>query len=209
MLCLKCPSKPALVLQCKESKIVFQALNQSKVFCKGCGYLFGKDYKRCRLYGCLKCLDYFICSNCKLCANGHFLFKCYSLRLKGPGSYSENTYKCDRCLKLVPLRKPGEFVWHCNTCKYDVCPSHFQERPHEEQTKNTGVQFEPMPLPPAPEMPANIQNQESSKPLPIGLFDQEEEQYKLMPSKLLSMEQLEESGWGDEEAPELEEGAWE
>ena len=74
-------------------------------------------------------MKYFICSNCKICLEGHTMFKCYSLKSKSLGGiYSLNNYTCDICVVEKQIGMDGfDFVWHCNACEYDVCPAHFPD----------------------------------------------------------------------------------
>ena len=104
----------------------------SKNMCKGCGFDFGPNntLSRKKVWRCKSCNDFLVCSNCKLCKNGHQMFKCYSLVHKGSGGYKSNSYGCDFCSASNKIKEDnpiGNFVWHCNVCEYDVCPSHFLE----------------------------------------------------------------------------------
>ena len=75
----------------------------------------------------MKCQNYFVCSNCKMCKAGHNLFKCYSLKNKGMGGYKQNNFNCDVCKKskyIVPGTE-DDYVWHCNPCQFDACKCHF------------------------------------------------------------------------------------
>lgn len=151
MFCLKCPGTPALREPWSDSPLPDNSLNvQDDAFCRGCGYSFGKDHRSKSMWRCLKCNDYFVCTNCKLCKNNHHLIKRYNLKNHGSaGSYKENSYSCDCCSSYVTLKpaaklenpteaqkfdaflaehngKTGNtFVWHCLGCKYDICPKHF------------------------------------------------------------------------------------
>lgn len=139
MFCVSCPDHPKLVQLSPEVQI--DANSPEKVCCKGCGYKFGADFQNKKVKGCVKCKNFFLCMNCKLCQNGHYLFKCFDLRTKkAGGTYDSNKYNCDCCgvtrtIRPLPpntedqiLAKLHEqhFVWHCNTCNFDLCPRHFQ-----------------------------------------------------------------------------------
>lgn len=131
MNCGKCPDKPKLIPPWESKNLPFTApahwTQSTKVMCKGCGYDFARNIKGKAVWRCTKCNDYFVCSNCKLCKSGHGLFKCYSLKLKGQGGYKNNNYRCDHCLVSKTVREGTDipFVWHCNPCQYDACPTHF------------------------------------------------------------------------------------
>ena len=157
MHCLSCSDRPPLVWNGSAGSQISPPKN-AKVNCKGCGYSFGPDLSKKKLWGCAACHQYVVCSNCKLCSNGHQLFKCYSLQQKGsPGTiYRMNAYTCDVCsLQVtVPETPPQNFVWHCNPCQYDVCPRHFDQqaacfRPFEAEGAATGQP--PFFAPTAPE----------------------------------------------------------
>lgn len=151
MFCLKCPQQPPLRAPWIDTPIAEAALTiPTEVYCRGCGYSFGKEYKSKLMWRCTKCNDYFVCTNCKLCKNNHHLNKRYQLKNHASsGSYTENSYSCDLCSAYVTLKpvakgedlteaqkfeafiaeqngKTGNsFVWHCVGCKYDICPKHF------------------------------------------------------------------------------------
>ena len=126
MNCLKCAAKPTLVLTTPEKPETFTPIG--KIYCRGCGYLFKELTPNKILWGCKSCSDYFVCTNCKLCKQGHALFKCYNLTKKGSGggTYLSNKYSCDVCSLTTDAVKKGQaFVWHCNPCQFDACPHHF------------------------------------------------------------------------------------
>ena len=130
MYCFKCPNSK--LYPPSESKLPTPLPKNSKKICKGCGYDFGVSSEIQKAYRCGNCTDYIICSNCRLCQNGHQMFKCYSLRKKGNGGgiYPLNQYNCDFCGvndQIDPTNPIKNFVWHCNSCEYDVCPKHFYE----------------------------------------------------------------------------------
>jgi hypothetical protein len=142
MHCLNCSDHPHLVQLSSDLKI--DAVNPDKVACRGCGYKFGADYHTKQVRGCIKCRSFFLCSNCKLCINGHYLFKCFDLKnKKAAGLYRSNKYNCDYCSVTKTIRslptdheelgiaklQDNHFVWHCNTCDFDICPKHFQQSP--------------------------------------------------------------------------------
>ncbi len=130
MFCQKCSDKPELVPPGKPHQNSAGVILPTKVFCRGCGYNYGAPAKVnfSQMWRCTKCMDYYVCTNCKMCHEGHFLFKCYSLRLKGTpgGFYQQNMFNCDVCHKdcmIGPNHFP--YVYHCNPCEYDVCLKHY------------------------------------------------------------------------------------
>ena len=127
MNCIKCASQTPLILCTPEKPQIF--MPTGKIFCRGCGYLFKELTPNKIFWGCNVCQDYFVCSNCKLCSEGHSLFKCYSLVKKEVGgSYVDNMYNCDFCgVMSCVVKKDINYVWHCNPCNYDVCPQHFHD----------------------------------------------------------------------------------
>ena len=130
MWCLKCPASK--LSPPSESSKLPTPTSATKNTCKGCGYEFGASntLSKKKVWRCKACNDFLVCSNCKLCKNGHHLFKCYSLLAKGMGGYKSNSYGCDFCSTSNKIKEDSplcNFVWHCNSCEYDVCPSHFLE----------------------------------------------------------------------------------
>ena len=126
MYCKKCPGNPQLVYSTKDQPANFIAPTEKNI-CKACGYNFGKINANTKkvLWGCKTCQEYYICSNCKLCREGHALFKCYSLRKKSQGGlYASNQFNCDVCDTVQKIPEGG-YVWHCNPCQFDACHKHY------------------------------------------------------------------------------------
>ena len=148
MYCFKCPNKK--LSPPSEAILLPKPVETAKNTCKGCGYDLGNNLKLSKVFRCKNCNDYMICSNCKLCKKGHQMFKCYNLKPKGASLYLSNKYGCDFCnaTNAIDHQDPlNNFVWHCNPCKYDVCPSHFfettlqieQEEIRKKEVKEKGI----------------------------------------------------------------------
>ena len=110
MQCTKCSSKFKNV-SLSDGKIC-----PINITCLGCGVrIFSKigGYYECT--GC----EVYLCCNCKLCPEGHFLSRVLFLNEKGEELYAVNKYNCDSC--LTSKKNEGKGVWHCNECEYDIC----------------------------------------------------------------------------------------
>ena len=94
--------------------------NNTKKFCYACGIIIAnkEGYLSCNY-----CKKVNICSNCKICPQGHTLSKVYFLQnlpnTDEDSLYIDNEYNCDSC--TVNIKNGLNGVWHCGPCDYDLC----------------------------------------------------------------------------------------
>ena len=111
MQCPSCNQTMTYIVLKKPDKIPLEK------YCMGCGVqIFSRigGY-----YECTFCKLSHLCSNCRLCPEGHFLSRVYFLNDKGPSLYSQNKFSCDVC--HVSQTTPKKGVLHCNECEWDIC----------------------------------------------------------------------------------------
>ncbi len=111
MHCAKCKFKSKLKLEKEIDKIP----NYSKKLCSACGIeLLKSKYA----FYCNKCMNYYLCDECRVCKNFHFMKKTINLK-NILSTYSNDKFFCDYC--NINGKTDDRGVWHCTACSYDVC----------------------------------------------------------------------------------------
>lgn len=112
MNCMKCKKLTGL----KEPLALKTLTKDQTVQCNTCGLAMkdaGLEY-----YSCIKCKNFRMCLDCKVCNRGHYLTRVFHLNLLNIGYNSG--YGCDICAKNFKSFNDNG-VWHCAPCNFDVC----------------------------------------------------------------------------------------